>query len=333
MDNTVYEEMKEQLRGKDVKIVFPEGEDERIQGAVSRLYNDGYLIPILLGNKKEIENVVKEHGYDLTDITIIDPSEAEDFEEMVEKFVERRKGKATIEQAREILKDPNYYGTMMTYLGKADGMVSGAIHSTGDTVRPALQIIKTKPGVSLVSGSMLMKGPVGQRFMFADVGINIKMTPEQLADTAIQTAETAKLFKIYPKVAMLSFSTKGSAEHELVDVVVEATRIAQAKRPDLDIDGEMQFDAALIESVGQRKAPGSKVAGKANVFIFPDLQAGNIGYKIAERLGGFEAIGPILQGLNKPVSDLSRGCSQKDVYKLAVITANQYLIEKELEDK
>ena len=333
MDNTVYEEMKEQLRGKDVKIVFPEGEDERIQGAVSRLYNDGYLIPILLGNKKEIENVAKEHGYDLTDITIIDPSEAEDFEEMVEKFVERRKGKATIEQAREILKDPNYYGTMMTYLGKADGMVSGAVHSTGDTVRPALQIIKTKPGVSLVSGSMLMKGPVGQRFMFADVGINIKMTPEQLADTAIQTAETAKLFKIYPKVAMLSFSTKGSAEHELVDVVAEATRIAQEKRPDLDIDGEMQFDAALIESVGQRKAPGSNVAGKANVFIFPDLQAGNIGYKIAERLGGFEAIGPILQGLNKPVSDLSRGCSQKDVYKLAIITANQYLIEKELEDK
>lgn len=329
MDNTVYEEMKEYLKGKNINIVFPEGEDPRIQGAVVRLYNDGYMNPILLGKKEEIQKVAKEQGYDLTDITIIEPEHAEDFEEMVEKFVERRKGKATPEQAREILKDANYYGTMMVYVGKADGMVSGAVHSTGDTVRPALQIIKTKPGVSLVSGSMLMKGPVGQRFMFADVGINITMTPEQLADTAIQTAETAKLFKIYPKIAMLSFSTKGSAQHELVDIVAEATKIAKEKRPDLDIDGEIQFDAALVESVGKKKAPGSPVAGKANVFIFPDLQSGNIGYKIAERLGGFEAIGPILQGLNKPISDLSRGCSQKDVYKLAIITATQYLIEKE----
>lgn len=329
MDKTIYEEMNEKLDGKNITIVFPEGEDERIQGAVERLYKEGYINPVLLGKVEAIEKIAKEKGFDLTNIPIIDPEKADDFEEMIDKFVERRKGKATADQAREILKDPNYYGTMMIYVGKADGMVSGAVHSTGDTVRPALQIIKTKPGVSLVSGSMLMMGKGGERFMFADVGINITMTPDQMADTAIQTAETAKLFDIEPKVAMLSFSTKGSAQHELVDAVVEATKIAQEKRPDLDIDGEMQFDAALVESVGQRKAPGSKVAGHANVFIFPDLQSGNIGYKIAERLGGFEAIGPILQGLNKPISDLSRGCSEEDVYKLTIITANQALTDRE----
>ncbi|MDO5648962.1 MAG: phosphate acetyltransferase [Gallicola sp.] len=329
MDKTIYEEMNEKLDGKNITIVFPEGEDERIQGAVERLYKEGKINPVLLGKVEAIEKIAKEKGFDLTNIPIIDPEKADDFEEMIDKFVERRKGKATADQACEILKDPNYYGTMMIYVGKADGMVSGAVHSTGDTVRPALQIVKTKPGVSLVSGSMLMMGKGGERFMFADVGINITMTPEQMADTAIQTAETAKLFDIDPKVAMLSFSTKGSAQHELVDAVVEATKIAQEKRPDLDIDGEMQFDAALVESVGQRKAPGSKVAGHANVFVFPDLQSGNIGYKIAQRLGGFEAIGPILQGLNKPISDLSRGCSEEDVYKLTIITANQALTDKE----
>lgn len=333
IDNTVYEEIKEELKGKGMKLVFPEGTDGRILGAVVRLYNDGYLIPVLLGNVEEVREKAREYGFDLTDIQIIQPELADDFDEMVEKFVERRKGKATEEQAKEILKNTNYYGTMMVYTGKADGMVSGAVGSTGDTIRPALQIIKTKPGATLVSGSMLMKGHRGERFMFADVGINITLTPEQLADVAIQTADTARSFKIYPKVAMLSFSTKGSAEHELVDKVREATRIAKEKRPDLDIDGELQFDAAIVESIGKKKAPDSNVAGKANVFVFPDLQSGNIGYKIAERLGNFEAIGPILQGLNSPISDLSRGCSESDVYKLSVITAFQCLEEKRKENK
>jgi phosphate acetyltransferase len=261
---------------------------------------------------------------------IIDPATFGRWDEMVEAFVERRKGKVTKEQAEEILKDENYFGTMLVYMGLADGMVSGAIHSTGDTVRPALQIIKTKPGISRTSGAFLMvRGNDQEKYLFGDCAININPNAQELAEIAIASAHTARLFDIDPKVALLSFSTKGSAKAPEVDKVVEATKIAKGIDSEVVLDGELQFDAAYVANVAQLKAPDSDVAGEANVFIFPDLQSGNIGYKIGQRLGGFEAIGPILQGLNKPVSDLSRGANEEDVYKLSIITAAQTLMNEE----
>jgi len=289
-------------------------------GAATRLVKESILKPILIGNKDAIAKVAAEKSFDLTNIEIIDPKNYADFDGMVEKFVERRKGKNTKEQAETMLLDNNYFGTMLVYMDKADGMVSGAIHSTGDTVRPALQIVKTAPGNSRISGSFIVqKGE--ERYMFADCAININPNAQELAEIAIQTAKDAKLFDIDPKVAMLSFSTKGSAKSDEVTKVAEATKIAHELAPDLALDGELQFDAAVVPSVGAQKAPGSKVAGQANVFVFPDLQSGNIGVKIAQRFGGFEAIGPILQGLAKPISDLSRGCNEEDVYKSAILTA------------
>lgn len=317
------EELIGKLEGQKKTIVFPEATDVRILGAAARLNKDGHLTPILIGNEEEVKKVAKEAGIDLEDITIIDPEIYPEYDNMVDAFVERRKGKASLEDAKILLKNNNYFGTMLVYLGKADGMISGAVGSTGDTVRPALQIIKTVPGVSRISGAMIMMGPEGERYVFSDIAINISLEADQLAEVAVETAKTAKIFGIDPKVAMLSFSTKGSASSPEQEKVAEATRIAKELAPDLALDGELQFDAALVPSVGEKKAPGSNVAGKANVFIFPDLQAGNIGYKIAQRLGKFEAIGPILQGLNAPIADLSRGCSEEDVYKLSIITALQ----------
>ena len=240
-----------------------------------------------------------------------------------------RKGKNTPDEGREWLRNVNnYFGIMLVYMHKADCMVSGAISPTGDTVRPALQIIKTKPGVSRTSGSFIMTRNDGKEtYVFADCAININPSAEELAEIAVESIKTARLFDIDPKVAMLSFSTKGSAHSMEVAKVMEATQIAQKKAPNEMIDGELQFDAALIPSVGASKAPGSEVAGQANVFIFPDLQSGNIGYKIAQRLGNFTAIGPILQGLNQPVSDLSRGASEDDAYQVGIITAAQTLME------
>ena len=230
----------------------------------------------------------------------------------------------TPEEAERLLQDVNYFGVMLVKLGLADGMVSGAIHSTADTVRPALQIIKTKPGISRTSGVFLMnRETTEQRLVFADCAINIDPTAQELAEIAVNTADTAKIFDIEPKIAMLSFSTKGSAKAPQVEKVQTATKIAQETRPDILLDGELQFDAAFVPGTAAVKAPDSDIAGQANVFIFPDLQSGNIGYKIAQRLGMFEAIGPILQGLNKPVNDLSRGSSAEDIYKLAIITAAQ----------
>lgn len=244
---------------------------------------------------------------------------------MVEAFVERRKGKNTKEQAETMLRDVNYFGTMLVYMDKADGLVSGAIHSTGDTVRPALQIIKTKPGVSRTSGAFVMvKGD--ERYLFADCAININPGAQELAEIAVESANTAKIFDIDPQVAMLSFSTMGSAKSDEVTKVQEAVKLAKELAPNEKIDGELQFDAAFVPVVAKQKAPESEVAGHANVFVFPELQSGNIGYKIAQRLGGFEAIGPVLQGLNKPVSDLSRGSVEEDVYKVAIITAAQALM-------
>ena len=318
------EQLVSQIKGKNLKIVFPEATDERILGAVLRLHHEEVLVPILIGDEEEVQNAAKSHGYDLTDIKIVNPETYEQYDEMVAAFVERRKGKATEEQAREQLKDVNYFGTMLVYMDEADGLVSGAVHSTGDTVRPALQIIKTRPGVSRTSGAFIMlRGRGQEKYIFADCAINPNPDAQVLAEIAVESARTAKMFGINPKVAMLSFSSKGSASSPEVEKVAEATRIAKELAPEFDIDGELQFDAAFVASVAQQKAPDSNVAGEATVFVFPELQSGNIGYKIAQRFGNFEAVGPILQGLNKPISDLSRGCIEEDVYKTAIITANQ----------
>ena len=289
--------------------------------------NDGLVVPILLGKVDEIKQNAENEGVDLGDIELIDPNTypEDKFAEMVEAFVERRKGKNTKEQAETMLRDVNYFGTMLVYMDKADGLVSGAIHSTGNTVRPALQIIKTKPGVSRTSGAFVMvKGD--ERYLFADCAININPGAQELAEIAVESANTAKIFDIDPQVAMLSFSTMGSAKSDEVIKVQEAVKLAKELAPNEKIDGELQFDAAFVPVVAKQKAPESEVAGHANVFVFPELQSGNIGYKIAQRLGGFEAIGPVLQGLNKPVSDLSRGSVEEDVYKVAIITAAQALM-------
>ena len=323
----MFDALKSKIAGRGIRIVFPEAMDPRVLGAVVRLKRENLLEPVLLGNPDEISESAKAQGFDLTDIEIHDPENYDKYDEMVDAFVKRRKGKATEEQARELLKDVNYFGTMLVYMDVVDGLISGAIHSTGDTVRPALQIVKTRPGVNLTSGAFIMLRNY-DRFLFSDCAINPEPNAEQLAEIAIESARTAEIFDIDPKVALLSFSTKGSGKGPMVDKVREATEIAKANAPELALDGELQFDSAFDTTVAQQKAPDSDVAGVANVFVFPELQAGNIGYKIAQRLGGFEAIGPILQGLNKPIADLSRGCIEEDVYKLSIITANQALLNE-----
>ncbi|AEB73561.1 phosphate acetyltransferase [Lentilactobacillus buchneri] len=322
----LFESLKQKIKGKNISIVFPEGDDVRILGAASRLAKDGLVNPVILGAKDTVEKVAKDADIDLGNVEIIDylNQPADQIDEMVAAIVERRKGKTDEAKARDWLKDPNYFGTTLVYMNKINGMVSGANHPTGDTVRPALQIIKTKPGVKLISGAFIMqKGD--ERYLFADCAINLDPDANALAEIAVESGKVAKTFDIDPKVALLSFSTKGSAKGDMVTKVQEATKLAQEQAPDMAIDGEMQFDAAFVPTVAEKKAPGSKVAGKATVFVFPELQSGNIGYKIAQRFGGFEAIGPILQGLNKPVSDLSRGSNEEDVYKVAIITAAQAL--------
>lgn len=320
----LFEQLSSQIKGQGKTLVFPEGEDVRIQGAAIRLAAEELVKPILLGNKSEIEATAAANNFDLSGVQIVDPAEypADAREKMVGALVERRNGKTDAATASKWLEDVNYFGTMLVYLGVADGMVSGATHPTGDTVRPALQIIKTAPGSSRISGAFVMQRD-DERYIFADAAINIDIDAQTMAEIAIQSANTAKVFGIDPKVAMLSFSTKGSAKAPQVDKVAEATLLAKTAAPELAIDGELQFDAAFVESVAAAKAPESEVAGHANVFVFPDLQSGNIGYKIAQRLGGFEAIGPVLQGLAKPISDLSRGANEEDVYKVAIITAAQ----------
>lgn len=323
----LFESLKDKINGKNLRIVFPEGEDPRVLGAAVRLAADGLIQAIVLGNPDKIQTLATAKSWDLSKLTVHDPANDDIHAKMVAAFVERRKGKATPEQAEKIVQDANYFGTMLVYMKEADGMVSGAVHSTADTVRPALQIIKTRPGVHLVSGAFIMQRGRDERYLFADNAINIDPDADQLAEIAVESAKTAALFDIEPpRVALLSFSTKGSAKGLQVDKVVEATKKAHELAPDLALDGELQFDAAFVPSVAKQKAPDSKVAGEANVFIFPELQSGNIGYKIAQRFGGFEAIGPILQGLNQPVSDLSRGANEEDVYKLAIITAAQTLL-------
>lgn len=308
------DELKKKLEGKNASIILPEGEDERVREAAKILKKEGIIEPIVLTDGEEIEGVktINVHDYDIT--------------EMVDAFVERRNGKIDAEGAKKlVLEDKNYFGTMLVYMKKASGLVSGACHSTANTVRPALQIIKMKKPFKKTSGVfVMMKGT--ERYIFTDCAINIAPTSEDIAENAIISYDTAKAFGIdEPKIALLSFSTKGSASSPEVDNVADALKLIKEQAPNLVIDGELQFDAAFVPKVGETKAKGSPVAGHANVFVFPSLEAGNIGYKIAQRMGGFEAIGPILQGLNSPVNDLSRGCSTEDVVALSYLTAAQSL--------
>lgn len=324
--NSFYEKAK----NLNKTILFPEGTETRTIKAVSEIKKTGIAIPVLLGAESEVRAKAASEGVSLEGIAVIDPVTDSRYKDLCGKFYEMRKAKGmTPEKSYETLKDPIYFATMMVQMNLADGLVSGAEHSTAHTIRPALQIIKTKPGISVVSGCFIMLVPNSKYgdnglFVFADCAVNPDPTSEQLAEIAIASADTAKnLCDMNPRVAMLSFSTKRSADHPNVDKVIKAFEIAKAKAPALEIDGELQADAALVESVGQKKSPGSSVAGKANVLVFPDLQSGNIGYKLVERLAGAQAIGPFLQGLNKPVNDLSRGCSVQDIIDVTAVTAIQ----------
>jgi phosphate acetyltransferase len=312
------------------KIVLAEGTEPRVIEAASKILHEGLADIVLLGDPAVINEIAAKSGADIGKAEIINPLTSEKKGEYAEYFYELRKNKGmTPEKAQETLKDELYYGTMMVKKGDADGMVAGSIHTTGDLLRPALQIIKTAPGISVVSSTFVMLVPNKQYgedglMFFADCAVNPNPSSEELASIAVSTAKTAKaLSGIEPKVAMLSFSTMGSAKHELVDKVSEAVKIAKEMAPDIELDGEMQADAALVPKVASLKAPGSSVAGHANVLVFPDLQAGNIGYKLVQRLAGAEAIGPISQGFAKPVNDLSRGCSSDDIVNVAAITAVQ----------
>ena len=312
------------------KIVLPEGNEERTITAAEQIQREGFAYPILIGNKEEILKKSKELNVDLSNVEIIDPEKSEKLNEYIEAFYELRKNKGmTMGKAEKIVKDPLYFGTMMVKLDDADGMVSGAVHTTGDLLRPGLQIIKTMPGVSTVSSFFIMNVPnssYGENgtLLFADCAVNPNPTEDQLVEIAIATADTSRnLCKVEPKVAMLSFSTMGSADHEVVTKVRNATLKAQERRPELSIDGELQLDAAIVGKVAKQKAPNSIVAGNANVLVFPDLQSGNIGYKLVQRFANANAIGPICQGFAKPINDLSRGCSVQDIVDVVAITAVQ----------
>ena len=305
-------------------IVFTEGPDKRIQEAAARLMKEDLMDVILVGNVEEVKAAAKENGFDLSGATIIDPATYDKMDEMVEKMVELRKGKMSAEDCRAALQKGNYFGTMLVKMGVADALLGGATYSTADTVRPALQLVKTKPGSKIVSSCFILDRTVdgkNERYCMGDCAINIHPTEDELVEIAVESAKTASFFGIDPKVAMLSYSTLGSGKGESVDMVRNATAKVKEAAPDLAVDGELQFDAAFSPVVAATKCKGSPVAGQANTFIFPCIEAGNIGYKIAQRLGGFAAYGPILQGLNAPINDLSRGCNADEVYQMAIITA------------
>jgi len=312
-------------------IVLPEGEEPRMIKAAETIINEGLASLILLGREESIKSKAQELGVELAnEIKIINPKDSKKLKEYAESYYQLRKNKGmSSDEAYQLLENPLYFGALMVYHDDADGLVAGSVNATGDVFRPALQTIKTAPGINIVSSSFVMvvpDCPYGEKgiIVFADCALNPEPNAEQLADVAIASAATGKaLVGFEPRVAMLSFSTKGSGKHPLVDKVIEATKIAKEKKPELLIDGELQADAALIPSIGERKAPNSKIAGKANVLIFPDLHSGNIAYKLIERLAKAEAIGPISQGMRKPVNDLSRGCSAEDIVNVVAITVLQ----------
>ena len=316
----MFTKLTEQLKANPKPIVFTEGTDPRIQDAAAKLTAEGILNVILLGNPDAVKLTAADAKYDISKCEIIDPARYADKDAMVEKMVELRKGKMTEEQVRDALSKGNYFGTMLVKMGKADCLLGGATYSTADTVRPALQLIKTKPGNNIVSSCFIMVKD-DQKLAMGDCAINIAPNEDELVEIAVETAKTAKVFGIDPKVAMLSYSTYGSGKGDMVTLVANATKKIKEAAPDLAVDGELQFDAAVAPEVAKVKCAGSPVAGQANTFIFPDINAGNIGYKIAARLGGYEAIGPVLQGLNAPINDLSRGCNAEEVYKMALVTA------------
>lgn len=318
--------MIDKLKKSPKKIVFTEGTDARILEAASRLLAGNFLTPVLVGNVAEVEKASEEFGYNIRGAEIVDPDNFDRIDEMVEMFCELRKSKnVQPDEARKILAQGNYFGTMLVKMGVADALLGGATYSTADTVRPALQLIKTKPGHNIVKSCFIMVRPsaTGENEVLAmgDCAINIKPNADELVEIGISTAECAELFGVDPKIAYLSYSTLGSGKGEDVDKMREAAAKAKEARPDLLIEGEIQFDAAVSPRVAKTKCPDSKVAGYANVFIFPDINAGNIGYKIAQRLGNFDAYGPVLLGLNAPINDLSRGCNAEEVYSMAIITA------------
>lgn len=314
------------LKENPKKIVFTEGTDPRILEASSRLLASTFLAPILIGKKEEVEKVAEESGFNIRGAEIIDPECYEEMDAMAEALYEIRKSKdMTLEQARETCLQANYFGTMLVKMGKADALLGGATYSTADTVRPALQIVKTKPGKKIVSSCFILvreSATDGNTVLaMGDCAINIKPTEDELAEIAVECAECAKIFGIDPKVGFLSYSTLGSGKGEDVDKMREAAAKAKKMAPELPIIGEVQFDAAVSPRVARTKCPDSNVAGSVNTFIFPDINAGNIGYKIAQRLGHFDAYGPIMLGLNAPINDLSRGCNAQEVYSMAIITA------------
>lgn len=327
----------ERAKNSKQRIVLPEAEEERTLIAADRVLADGIADIILIGNPQKVNALAEEKG--LTNIgkaTLIDPEHCDKSEEYAQLLAELRKKKGmTIEEARRLVRNPLYLGCMIIKTGDADGQVSGALSTTGDTLRPALQIIKTAPGITCVSGAMLLitdKPEYGENgiLVVGDVAVTPVPDANQLAQIAVCTAHTARAVAGFkdPRVAMLSFSTKGSAKHEVVDKVVEATQLAKQMEPTLKIDGELQADAALVPTIGAKKAPGSGIAGNANVLVYPNLEVGNISYKLVERLGGAVAVGPILQGIARPVNDLSRGCSIDDIYYLVAITACQAIDAK-----
>ncbi len=321
----MFRKLIQKLKHNPKTIVFTEGSDPRILEASARLLSGTFLTPILIGNKEEVLAAAERECLNVRDVQVLDPATYEGMDEMVDKMVELRKGKMTADECREALLKANYFGTMLVAMGKADCLLGGATYSTADTVRPALQLVKTKPGNKIVSSCFILVRPFAtggnQVLAMGDCAINIDPTEDELIEITQEVAKCARIFGVDPKVAMLSYSTNGSGKGPVVDKMRNATKRLQDMMLDFPVDGELQFDAAVNPSVGQLKFPGSPVAGYANTFIFPEITSGNIGYKIAQRMGNFDAYGPILLGLNAPINDLSRGCNALEVYSMAIITA------------